>query len=106
MKFIHLPEVDFNNMIPVMNQRIRERLRAAGFTIEDTWKACTQSLAGTDTFCKLPGTCHYMRDKGLQLEFSLTLYDDGESSSENSPNKYTIELSGDEMLVEGVEIDP
>lgn len=105
-KYIHLSNDHFNALREVLNQRILERLRAAQFTIETGYTPCSKSTFGTDTYCKLPGSCHYMRDKGLQLEFKLTVFDGDASSSKSASNKFTIELSGDDMLVEGTAIDP
>jgi hypothetical protein len=101
-KYIHVPEKDFNNMRNTINQRVRERLKAAKFDFGDNpnYDACSKNVLGqTDTYCKLPGTCHYMEDVGLNLEFQLTIKD-----SQNASKDFTIDLSGRDMLVDGTDI--
>lgn len=88
-------------MRSVLNMRILERLKAAGFTLDSNFKACSTSMFGTDTFCKLPGSCNYMRDRGVKLDFEFTVFD--ESGPSGKGNSKTILLDGDDMLVDGTE---
>ena len=55
-------------------------------------------MVGTDTFCKMPGTCHYLRDRGFKIDLEFTIYDDEEGS------EYQILMNGDDMLVDGTDI--
>lgn len=65
--------------------------------MEAKWEACTSTIAGTDTFCKMPGTCHYLRDRDFKIDFEFTIYDEGGT-------EYQIQMDGDDMLVDGTDI--
>lgn len=89
MKFIHVPHDDYVNLVDTLNDVIIAKLKEAGLEVDPTWTPCTDNGAGRGGVCMLTNPCSYYKGK-LNLDFSLTLYNSGSTSSVKASSKFTI----------------